>query len=224
MSREQVLGRIRAALDHDGSRSARTASTADRLARPLEHPLPARARRPASELVQQFVAIQSGLGVDLIEVGSAADIPRGHCRLSVGAGIALPAAPRKRSVPCSAAVADESAACRRYRRGAGRRHGRPVTRRRRRRRDGHAGAGLRRGQSGDARLPAGHAHCGAARRHDRRQLRGGVRAGAGCSRWLPCRARSTSSPGPRAPATSAARSSMGAHGPRRLAVVLLGND
>ena len=108
MSREQVLGRIRAALDHDGSRSARTARTADRLARPPEHPLPARARRPASELVQQFVAMQNGLGVDLIEVGSARRYSAGHCRLSVGARTAFPAAPRKRPIPRSAAVADES--------------------------------------------------------------------------------------------------------------------
>ena len=103
MSREQVLGRIRAALDHDGSRSARAASTADRLARPLEHPLPARARRPASELVQQFVGIQSGLGVDLIEVGSPADIPAAidgylsglglPCRLRRGSDLFLAALP-----------------------------------------------------------------------------------------------------------------------------------
>ena len=75
MSREQVLGRIRAALDHDASRTSRAASTVGRLARPPEHPLPDRARRPAEDLVQQFVAIQSSLGVDLIEVGSPADIP-----------------------------------------------------------------------------------------------------------------------------------------------------
>ncbi|MEO8420823.1 MAG: LUD domain-containing protein [Hyphomicrobium sp.] len=88
MSSEQVLGRIRAALDHDAPRSARTASTVDRLARPPEHPLPARARRPAEELVHQFVAIQSGLGVDLIEVGSPADIPPAIEGYLLGLGLA----------------------------------------------------------------------------------------------------------------------------------------
>ena len=102
MSREQVFGRIRAALDHDGSRSARTASTADRLARPPEHPLPARARRPASELVQQFVAIQSGLGVDLIEVGSPADIPAAIDGYLSGLG--LPCRLRRGSDPFLAAL------------------------------------------------------------------------------------------------------------------------
>lgn len=102
MSRDQVLGRIRAALDHDGSRSARTASTVDRLARPPEHLLPARARRPASELVQQFVAIQSGLGVDLIEVGSAADIPLAV--VGYLSGLGLPCRLRRGSDPFLAAL------------------------------------------------------------------------------------------------------------------------
>jgi L-lactate dehydrogenase complex protein LldG len=102
MSREQVLGRIRAALDHDALWTARAASTADRLARPPEHPLPARSRRAASELVEQFAGIQSGLGVDLIDVASPADIPAGIAGYLSGLG--LPCRLRRGSDPFLAAL------------------------------------------------------------------------------------------------------------------------
>lgn len=102
MSREQVLGRIRAALDHDGSLTARAARTADRLTRLPAHPLPARARQPASELVQQFAGIQGGLGVDLIEVASPADIPPAIAGYLLGLG--LPCRLRRGSDPFLAAL------------------------------------------------------------------------------------------------------------------------
>ena len=69
---------------------------------------------------------------------------------------------------------------------------------------------------------AGHPHRGAARGRHRRRLRGGVgQAARSATARTACRARSTPSPGHRAPATSSRRSSSGAHGPRRLHIVVV---
>ena len=74
----------------------------------------------------------------------------------------------------------------------------------RRRRDGHAGAGVGRRQSGDAELPARDAHRRRRGQGPGRRLRGRVGEDPRPLRQAaPCRARSTSSPAPPAPPTSA---------------------
>jgi hypothetical protein len=88
MSRAQIVGAIRTALDAESSQAARRASVADRLAHPLAHPRPGRTRLAPSELLQQFKDYQRTLGVDLIEVGTAAEVPAAIAGYLLG--LALP--------------------------------------------------------------------------------------------------------------------------------------
>jgi L-lactate dehydrogenase complex protein LldG len=89
VSRARILGDIRTTLDADTSEAARRASVADRLAHPFAHPRPGRTRLAASELPQQFKDYQRTLGVDLIEVGTAAEIPVAVSEYLIGLGLPL---------------------------------------------------------------------------------------------------------------------------------------
>jgi L-lactate dehydrogenase complex protein LldG len=75
MSRERILGGIRVTLDAETREATRRQSAAGRLAYPVAHPRPGRARRPAGELMQQFKDFQRALAVDVIEVEAASEIP-----------------------------------------------------------------------------------------------------------------------------------------------------
>jgi L-lactate dehydrogenase complex protein LldG len=75
MSRDRILGSIRMTLDADTSEATRRQSAAGRLAHPVVHPRPGRTHRPAGELMHQFKDFQRTLGVDVIEVDAASEIP-----------------------------------------------------------------------------------------------------------------------------------------------------
>jgi L-lactate dehydrogenase complex protein LldG len=102
MSRARILGDIRTTLDADTSEATRRASVADRLAHPLAHPRPGRTRLAADELPQQFKDYQRTLGVDLIEVGTAAEIPAAISRYLLG--LALPLRLRRGADPLLAGL------------------------------------------------------------------------------------------------------------------------
>jgi L-lactate dehydrogenase complex protein LldG len=75
MSRERILGSIRATLDTDTRAAKRRQSVVERLAHPVVHPRPGRSSRPADELVGQFKDFQRTLGVDVIDVAARMEIP-----------------------------------------------------------------------------------------------------------------------------------------------------
>lgn len=75
MSRDRILGSIRMTLDADTSEATRRQSAAGRLAHPVVHLRPGRTRRPAVELMQQFKDFQRTLDADVIEVDAASEIP-----------------------------------------------------------------------------------------------------------------------------------------------------
>ena len=75
MSRERILGSIRMTLDAETRDATRRQSAAGRLAHPVAHPRPGRTRRPAVELMEQFKDFQRTLGVTVIEVGTTSEIP-----------------------------------------------------------------------------------------------------------------------------------------------------
>lgn len=74
MSRESVLGEIRAALPDGDDRERRRAAEL-RLASPPRHHLPARATRPVPERAAQFISCLKDQGTAVLELGAAAGIP-----------------------------------------------------------------------------------------------------------------------------------------------------
>ncbi len=75
MSRAGILGKIRSSLHADPAELERRAAVAARLAEPPRHLIPAHTRRPAAELAAMFKAALSAQGADLIAVGAPARIP-----------------------------------------------------------------------------------------------------------------------------------------------------
>jgi len=75
MSRERILGAIRITLDAETREATRRQSAAARLARPVVHPRPGRTLRPTGELLQQFKDFQHTLGVTVMEVEAPPAIP-----------------------------------------------------------------------------------------------------------------------------------------------------
>jgi len=75
MSRERILGAIRITLDAETREATRRQSAAARLARPVVHPRPGRTLRPTGELLQQFKDFQHTLGVTVMEVAAPPEIP-----------------------------------------------------------------------------------------------------------------------------------------------------
>jgi L-lactate dehydrogenase complex protein LldG len=75
MSRARILEGIRATLNASSGATVRRRSVAQRLAQPLAHPRPRRAMREGAERVAQFKQFQSALGVDVIDVASAGEVP-----------------------------------------------------------------------------------------------------------------------------------------------------
>lgn len=75
MSRERILAGIRATLDAATSAVARRQSVTERLARPIEHLRPQRATRGSEERLRQFEDSQRALGVEIIAVDRVAAIP-----------------------------------------------------------------------------------------------------------------------------------------------------
>lgn len=75
MSRERILGSIRATLDAGTSAATRRQIVVERLAHPVVHQRPGRSCRPADELVGQFKDFQRTLGVDVIDVAAPTEIP-----------------------------------------------------------------------------------------------------------------------------------------------------
>jgi L-lactate dehydrogenase complex protein LldG len=75
MSRTVILDRIRAALHVDLADLERRSAAAARLAEPPRHLVPACAKRPAAALVDQFQAALGARRADLIPVSTPAHIP-----------------------------------------------------------------------------------------------------------------------------------------------------
>ncbi len=74
MSRARILDGIRATLDSTDA-TVRKRSAAQRLAQPLAHPLPRRAMHEGAERVTQFKQFQRALGVDVVDVATDTEIP-----------------------------------------------------------------------------------------------------------------------------------------------------
>jgi L-lactate dehydrogenase complex protein LldG len=74
-SRARVLDRIRAALGADANDLERRSAVASRLADPPRHPIPARASRPQAERIKDLETALRGQGVALIEATEPAAIP-----------------------------------------------------------------------------------------------------------------------------------------------------
>ena len=75
MSRARILSGIRAALDAATDVNVRRRSVAQRLVQPLAHPRPRRAMHEGAERVTQFRQFQRALGVDVVDVATNAEIP-----------------------------------------------------------------------------------------------------------------------------------------------------
>lgn len=75
MSRACILAGIRATLDAATSTAVRRQSVTERLERPIEHPRPRRAMRGSEERLRQFKDFQHTLGVEIIAVDSVTAIP-----------------------------------------------------------------------------------------------------------------------------------------------------
>jgi L-lactate dehydrogenase complex protein LldG len=75
MSRAHILGSIGASLDAATDVAARRRSVAQRLAQPPAHPRPRRAMHEGAERVAQFKQFQRALGVDVVDVGSDTEVP-----------------------------------------------------------------------------------------------------------------------------------------------------
>ena len=75
MSRERIVGGIAATLEATTRRAVRAQIAADRLAAPPAHARPQRTSTGAGDRTQQFAEIQKSLGNDLIEVAAAREVP-----------------------------------------------------------------------------------------------------------------------------------------------------
>src|SRR4051812_28120137 len=75
MSRDAILGSIRAALDLHEGETARRRAVRDRLAAKAEAPSLARTRLPPAELVTLFKTHLAALGADLIDVAAPEAVP-----------------------------------------------------------------------------------------------------------------------------------------------------
>ncbi len=75
MSRARILDGIRATLDAATDAKVRKRSAAQRLAQPRTHPLPRRAMHEGAERVTQFKQFQRALGVDVVDVATDTEIP-----------------------------------------------------------------------------------------------------------------------------------------------------
>ena len=75
MSRARILGGISATLDAAADATVRKRSAVQRLAQPLAHPRPRRAMHEGAERVAKFRQFQRALGVDVIDVASAGEVP-----------------------------------------------------------------------------------------------------------------------------------------------------
>jgi L-lactate dehydrogenase complex protein LldG len=75
MSRARILSGIRATLNAATDVKARRRSVAQRLVQPLAHPRPRRAMHEGAERVTQFRQFQRALGVDVVDVATIAEIP-----------------------------------------------------------------------------------------------------------------------------------------------------
>jgi L-lactate dehydrogenase complex protein LldG len=108
MSRARILNGIRATLDAATDPTLRRRGVTQRLAQPPAHLRPRRAMHAGAERVVQFKRFQSGLGVDVIDVASAEDVP-----LAIAGyldGLDLPQRLRRGSDPQLAGLPWESAA------------------------------------------------------------------------------------------------------------------
>ena len=75
MSRDQILGKVRAALKDGAPVAERKAGVAARLARPIHHPLPERVRKSPQDLSKLFNVMLKACLADVVEVESKDAIP-----------------------------------------------------------------------------------------------------------------------------------------------------
>jgi L-lactate dehydrogenase complex protein LldG len=87
--REAVLGKIRKALGAPGLERQREAAVAHRVATPVPPLVPERARRPKDELRRLFRTYLEGQSATVIEVSRAADVPAAIARFLRGANLPL---------------------------------------------------------------------------------------------------------------------------------------
>lgn len=102
MSRPKVLARICTALRVDPLDTARQRAVAARLAGPVRHVVPARCRQEKPQLARQFEGFLGAQGADVIKVGEPGEIP--GAILSYLRDCAVPLAVRKGSDPYLAAL------------------------------------------------------------------------------------------------------------------------
>lgn len=89
MSRARILDRVRAALHADPADMERRSAVAARLAEPPRHPIPARASRPASERLAMLEDALRSQSVDVIAVAAPDEIPAAVASYLVRHGLPL---------------------------------------------------------------------------------------------------------------------------------------
>lgn len=87
-TRERILGKVRAGLGHEaGSEAERREAARGYIAAHARHLVPARATKPATELMLQFKAFLDAQGTAVIDVGGPADVPNAIVRFLADNGL-----------------------------------------------------------------------------------------------------------------------------------------
>ena len=89
MSRARILGGIRATLDAATDTTLRRRGVTQRLAQPPTHLRPRRAMHAGAECVAQFKEFQRTLGVDVVDVATDAEIPAAVAEYLAALGLPL---------------------------------------------------------------------------------------------------------------------------------------
>jgi L-lactate dehydrogenase complex protein LldG len=89
MSRARILNGIRTTLDAASDASVRRSAVTERLAQPFAHTRPRRAMHAGAELVARFREFQRTLGVDVVDVAALAEIPAAIAGYLGALGLAL---------------------------------------------------------------------------------------------------------------------------------------
>ena len=222
-ARDDILGGIRRALRRGAMRREAVGELAARVAAHRRNLIPARAAAlDAPGRVELFVAMAEAVQTTVARVASDGDVPGEVARYLAAEN--LPAELAMAPDPALDALPWDERPLLQIRRGkaeAGRR-GVADAVPRGGRRDRHVDAGFRRRHADDAQFPPRHAYRRAARRPGRRELRG--RLGLVRARAPGALPRTVNFiTGPSRTGDIEQRIELGAHGPRRLHVILVGD-
>lgn len=88
-ARERLLASIRAGLKVSGNEPTRRRAVADRLASPMRNTIPARAGQSAEELRHLFKSLLEGQSAKVVEIGSLDDIPSAIAQYLRGTNLPL---------------------------------------------------------------------------------------------------------------------------------------